>query len=540
MRRKIVRPFAVALLILVAAFVQRSRAESCPSPQHPSFKVAIAEGLAKNPGSGRLLVMMSNQDGPAEKLAPNYGPDAHSVWIAAKEISNLAPQNPVTLDPDDLAYPDLFCKAPQGAYKIKVVLDVNHNFAYYYDSSDGDLIGTLAEQDFNPSSSDTISITLTERQTDPPLQLPPNTELLDFVSPALSRFWGRPIHMRGAVVLPPSYKTGKGHYPTVYWNHGFGGDLRRVVGRYPVSLSKDMETKRSPEMIWVLLEQASPTGTHEFADSVNNGPWGKALVSELIPYLEKKYRMDARPSGRLLTGHSSGGWASLWIQVSHPKFFGGTWPTAPDPGDFRNFTGPDLTKTPLPNFYRHDDGSPDMLIRMGGKDVQSLQDLAMQERVLGDYSGQLASFEWVFSPRGKDGRPMPLFNRDTGEIDPEVAAYWHEHYDIAYLLRTHWKEIGPQINGKIHLTVGTQDTFHLDEPARLLEQTIKDLGGKADFTYLEGRTHFDLYQGGLQQKIANEMYRVARPQTRTKKRFSIKRDGRDQKPLLDSDRIHKP
>src|SRR6185437_6691072 len=109
------------------------------------------------------------------------------------------------------------------------------------------------------------------------------------------------------------------------------------------------------------------------------------------------------------------------------------------------------------------------------------------------------------------GRPMPLFNRDTGEIDPEVAAYWHAHYDIAYLLRTHWKEIGPQINGKIHLTVGTQDTFHLDEPARLLEQTIKDLGGKADFTYLEGRTHFDLYQGGLQEKIANEMYGVARP-----------------------------
>ena len=516
MRRAISRVFA-GVFIFSAAFVQQAGAESCPSQQHPSFRVSIADGLMSNPVSGRLLIMMSTENESAEKLAPSYGPDAHSVWIAAKEISNLTPQSPVTLDPDDLAYPDLFCKAPQGTYKIKAVLDVNHNFAYYYDSSDGDLTGTLAEQDFNPSSSDTISITLTERQTDPPLQLPPNTELLDFVSPTLSRFWGRPVHIRGAVVLPPSYKTGKDHYPTVYWNHGFGGDLRRIVGRYPVSLSKDMETKQSPEMIWVLLEEASPTGTHEFADSVNNGPWGKALVSELIPYLEKKYRMDARPSGRLLTGHSSGGWASLWIQVSHLNFFGGTWPTAPDPGDFRNFTGPDLTKTPLPNFYRHDDGSPDMLIRMGGKDVQSLQDLAIQERVLGDYSGQLASFEWVFSPRGKDGRPMPLFNRDTGEIDPQVAAYWHAHYDIAYLLRTHWKEIGPQINGKIHLTVGTQDTFHLDEPARLLEQTIKDLGGKADFTYLEGRTHFDLYQGGLQEKIANEMYGVARPQTRTKK-----------------------
>jgi hypothetical protein len=152
-----------------------------------------------------------------------------------------------------------------------------------------------------------------------------------------------------------------------------------------------------------------------------------------------------------------------------------------------------------------------MFIRMGGKDTQSLEDLALQERVLGDYGGQLASFEWVFSPRGKDGRPMPLFDRRTGTIDPEVAEYWEKHYDIANLLRTNWKKIGPLLNGKIHLTVGTADTFHLDAPARLLEQTINDLGGKASFTYLEGRTHFDLYQGGLSERIAREMYAVARP-----------------------------
>jgi hypothetical protein len=106
---------------------------------------------------------------------------------------------------------------------------------------------------------------------------------------------------------------------------------------------------------------------------------------------------------------------------------------------------------------------------------------------------------------------MPLFDRGTGTIDPEVAEYWEKHYDIANLLRTNWKKIGPLLNGKIHLTVGTADTFHLDAPARLLEQTIKDLGGKASFTYLEGRTHFDLYKGGLSERIAREMYAVARP-----------------------------
>jgi hypothetical protein len=231
----------------------------------------------------------------------------------------------------------------------------------------------------------------------------------------------------------------------------------------------------------------------------------------LIPDLEKKYRMDAKPSGRFLTGHSSGGWAALWMQVSHPEFFGGTWPTAPDTTDFRTFAAQtDLTKSPQ-NFYRSEDGSPRMFIRMEGKDTQSMEDLAQQERVLGDYGGQLASFNWVFSPRGKDGRPMPLFNGDTGAIDPEVAAYWVKHYDIAGLLRANWKTIGPLLNGKIHMTVGTADTFHLDESTRLLEQTIKDLGGKASFTYIEGRNHFDLYQGGLTEKIAKEMYAVARP-----------------------------
>src|SRR3546814_19939640 len=51
-----------------------------------------------------------------------------------------------------------------------------------------------------------------------------------------------------------------------------------------------------------------------------------------------KYRRDARPSGRFLNGHSSGGWSTLWLQVAYPKIFGGTWPTAPDASDFHDFT----------------------------------------------------------------------------------------------------------------------------------------------------------------------------------------------------------
>ncbi len=500
-----------ALFLLAIANSAFSQTGSCPAERHPIFKVAVAPGLASFPSSGRLLVMMSTQASPGDKITPSFGPEAHSVWIAAKEVHEFSAQTPVELDPDDLVYPQRFCMAPESTYNVQAVFDINHDFAYHDDASDGDLVSKVVQQRFQPASDEVISLTLVERKKDPPLSLPPNTQLFDFVSPKLSAFWGRPTHMKGAILLPSSYGAGKNRYPTVYMTHGFGADMRYLAQRSAGNINKLMEEKKIPEMIWVFMLEACPGGTHEFADSVNNGPWGTALATELIPDLESKYRMDAKPSGRFLTGHSSGGWAALWIQVSHPEFFGGTWPTAPDTTDFRTFAAQiDLTK-PAPSYYRTEDGSLRMFIRMGGKDTQSMEDLAQQERVLGDLGGQLASFDWVFSPRGKDGRPMPLFNRDTGKIDPEVAAYWCKHYDIANILRTNWKKTGPLLNGKIHMTVGTADTFHLDESARLLEQTIKDLGGNASFTYIEGRTHFDLYQGGLAEKIAKEMYAVARP-----------------------------
>jgi S-formylglutathione hydrolase FrmB len=294
----------------------------------------------------------------------------------------------------------------------------------------------------------------------------------------------------------------------VYWTHGFGGDERSIEGYVAPQYSKLLNERKIPPMLFVLLDESCATGTHEFADSVNNGPWGTALTKELIPHLEGHYRMMKGPQGRFVTGHSSGGWAALWLGVTYPDVFGGTWPTAPDPSDFRNFTGPDLRARPAQNMYRKPDGSPRMLVRIGGKDVASVDQFAKQERVLGEYGGQMASFEWVFSPRGEDGRPQQLFDRDTGVIHTAVADAW-EKYDIAQVIRSHVGALRPKLQDHIHLTVGTADTFHLDEPARLLDQTLKELGIRAQFTYIEGRTHFDLYQGGLEIKIAQEMDAVA-------------------------------
>jgi S-formylglutathione hydrolase FrmB len=365
------------------------------------------------------------------------------------------------------------------------------------------------------------TLTLSQVVPEPPDPLAARPEVsaclkpLDLVSPSLTRFWGRQIHMSGWVLLPPDYDTHPGQkYPTVYFTHGFGGTLQGLRARYAPVLYDRMKQRKMPAMIWILLDESSPTGTHEFANSVNNGPWGQALTTELIPVLEKKYRMYARPSGRFLQGHSSGGWSTLWLQTHYPKIFGGTWSTSPDPSDFHYFSTVDLY-APHANMYREPDGKPAPLIRSQGQPRATMQQLAQLEDVMGEYGGQLASFEWVFSPRAADGRPEKLFSRATGDINPQVAAYWASHYDIVEYLNSNWKSVGRDLRGKIHLMVGTDDTFYLDGAAHSLESTLNRLGGDPHFTFLPGRSHFDVYVVGddrwaLFDQIAREMYQVAR------------------------------
>ena len=494
-----------------AGKAQRAQDEHGESKQRLTFRVTLAREATNKPVSGRLLVFMtSNVKAMPEVKLGFDNIDAQDVWMTAREVHDLAPGATVEVNPDELAYPTPFSKAPAGEYQLQAVLDTNHDYAYYNEADAGDVISEISHTTITNPATGALEVELTKMVPEQPLPNP-HAKLIDFESKRLTAYWGRSIHIRGWLVLPPSYETNKKQrYPTVYQTHGFGGDLHRIAGLAEEAYS-GMENRSRPEMIYVVLDESCPRGTHEFADSVNNGPYGDALTKELIPDLEKTYRMDAKPSGRLVTGHSSGGWAALWLQVAYPAVFGGTWPTAPDPSDFHEFTGVDLMKDT--NFYRKPDGSPRMLVRMGGKDVLSLEQFAQMEQVQGDYGGQLTSFEYVFSPRGEDGRPMHLFDRETGAIDRAVAQAW-EKYDIAEILRKQWKQLGPELNGKIHLTVGTADTFHLDEPAHALERTLKQLGAKASFTYIPGRSHMDLYEGGLEEKIAKEMYAVARPKAR--------------------------
>ncbi|MDQ2746478.1 MAG: alpha/beta hydrolase-fold protein [Acidobacteriota bacterium] len=472
------------------------------------FKVKLGDSIGRNAQSfsGRLLIFMTAADKPLQTIEPQYD-DPTAVYITGVEIENIAAGQTIEIDPDTLSFPAKFSDAKAGEYQLMALLDRDHS--YNYDGiGAGDVISEVTKIKLPATDAELV---LSKIIPEPTIEVPEGAKIVEFVSPMLSKFWGRPIKIEATVIVPPGYDGSKKlTYPTVYLVHGYGGShLSQLRGA--TRLRNLMTEKKIPEMIYVALNAKFTLGHHVFADSVNNGPWGAALTREFIPYLEKQYKMDAKTTGRFLTGHSSGGWSTLWLQINYPDVFGGTWSTSPDPVDFHNFTGPDLTKTPAQNLYQNANGEDYNLVRDKGVNLASLKQYAEQERVTGAFGGQFASFEAVFSPKGIDGRPMPLFNRETGVIDPFVAKEW-EKYDIAKILEANWKTLAPKLKGKIHIIVGTADTFHLDEGVRLLDAELKRLGSDAKIEYIEGRTHFDLYRGGLNERIANEMYAAARPQ----------------------------
>lgn len=522
MKMRTIRATALAVVLI-------SMAACAPLPHgaspHLFFRV-LAGPAVHGPVSGRLLVFIAKGSGAKQVSIDEFHPDA--TWVAAREIHDLAPGAAVDIDTDGIAYPKPFSDLAPGDYQVQAVLDVDHTYNYGGLAS-GDLVSPVVTlKDWAPGRGAEPELALTTtaapvtrfKFTPGDRQAATHLRLAEEQSAVLTRFWGHPVFVRAWIVLPPGYDEDPSRrYPTVYWTHGFGGTLPgcRFFGTH---IYERMAAGQMPPMIWVMLDEHLPTGTHEFADSVNDGPWGTALTTEYIPWLESRYRMLDHAADRFLQGHSSGGWATLQMQIDYPRVFGGTWSTSPDPSDFHDFTGIDLY-APHANVYHQPDGTPYPLVRMGGQVIATFEQFSKLEEVLGPYGGQMASFDWVFSPRRAGGGPEPMFDRATGEVDPKVVAYWRAHYDLAQILNSTWAQRGPDLQGKIHVYVGTADTFYLDGAAHKLDAVLEALGADASFTFRKDRSHFDLYATkgdrlALMDTIAAQMYLAAYPHAAAK------------------------
>jgi S-formylglutathione hydrolase FrmB len=462
------------------------------------------------PVSGRLIVFARPLDSANATLPQSVdaGPfePGNGVIVAAQEVRAWAPGHTIDVDADLIAYPAAFQRARPGRYAVQMVLDRDHSYARDGRGAD-DLVspviamdlpagGALAlAQELPPADPWTLPPSATAHTAADVKAARPFIRPFNLPSAALTGFQGRPMALKGYVVLPPGYDDSHRHYPVVYWFHGFGGPPFNLT-MSAVRFQRMMARGEMPPMIWVVPDMSAPGGPTEFVDSVNNGPWGTAFTRELVSYLDQAYRTQNRPGARFLTGHSSGGWASLRLQMTYPHLFGGSWSTSPDPVDFHAFINADIY-VPGANVYRGQDGRQLPLTRSGAS-VPAIDFAysAQLEQVLGSYGGQNAAFEWVFSPRGEDGKPQALFDRASGAVDPQVAQYWHDHYDLSAALERLAPADRRALSGKLHLWVGSQDTFYLDRAAMRFAAAANRIGIDAKLVVVPERDHFNLYTEG--------------------------------------------
>jgi pimeloyl-ACP methyl ester carboxylesterase len=487
----------LALALLGATVPDDARADEQSSGAR--IEVTLDQNVAPTPIDGRLYVFLSQRGGE-----PIRGPD----WFRPEpffrlDVNDFKPGEFRVVDDRAAGFPDVLSKLPAGKYRAQAILD--HDF---YEPKPSDGVGNIhsevVELEFTGpkgASPQVHKLVLDKVIDGTPFPGSKWAKEVVLKSQLLARFHKREVLERAAVVLPASYyDEPQRRYPAVYIIPGFGGSHRDAL-RYAKEPPKPEAGEA--EFIRVFLSGRCKWGHHVYADSATNGPRGEALVREMIPLIDRDFRTVAEPTARFVMGHSSGGWSSLWLQIAYPDVFGGVWSSSPDPVDFRDYQQVNLYAEPPQNMYHNEHGARRPIARRGDTPVLWYDSFTKMDDVIGR-GGQLRSFEAVFSPLDESGLPKRLWNRETGTVDRSVAKTW-ERYDISLVIERDWQRLKPLLAGKLHVTMGTLDTFYLEGAAMLLARRLKELGSDAEVNLIEGASHGSVLTPAYYSQVRREM-----------------------------------
>jgi hypothetical protein len=254
----------------------------------------------------------------------------------------------------------------------------------------------------------------------------------------------------------------------------------RIVQQAAYDFYREWTGPNFPRVLAIEIQHANPYYDDSYAvNSQNLGPYGDAIVKELIPHIEKQFRGIGAGWARFLYGGSTGGWEALAAQMFYPEEFNGCYAACPDPIDFRAYTVVDIYKDTNAYWY---EGPFKRAPRPGHRDYlghlsATLEQANRMELVLGTKGrsgGQWDIWEAVYSPVGADGYPQRLWDKRTGEINHKVAEFWRENYDLSHILRRDWNRgLGRKLQGKIHIYVGDMDNYYLNNAVYLVEEFLK-------------------------------------------------------------------
>jgi S-formylglutathione hydrolase FrmB len=504
--------------------------------QGPSFAISFPAAHSAAPIDGRIVLLLATDKTGEPRTQVESNAALHTPYTFGLTVDGMKPDQPVIVDGKAFGWPLRSLDGLKaGDYIVQAVLNRYETFhradgsvvklppdmgeGQQWNLKPGNLYSKPVTIHVDPASTQPIRISLDQKIA----PVPPKTDS-EFIrhvmikSEMLSKFWGRPMYIGAHILLPYGFdKHPNAHFPIMVFHGHFPDDIsefrttppdpnlkpdyserfhlagyNRIQQQEAYAFYKKWISPGFPRFMVIEIEHANPYYDDSYAvNSANLGPYGDAINEELIPYIEKKYRGLGQGWARFTYGGSTGGWEALATQVFYPDMYNGAFAACPDPIDFHAFTVVNIYSDK--NAYTLN-GQALTIERPSernylGEVLATQRDSNYQELVLGDLgrsTGQYDIWDAVFGPQGPDGYPKPIFDKVTGEIDPTVAAYWRDHFDLTHIIQRDWATLGPKLAGKIHIYVGSADTYYLNDAVYSAQDVLQGLknpayGGEVDY-----------------------------------------------------------
>jgi len=488
-----------------------------------TFTVSFPAARSAKPLDGRVLLLLSNDPGDEPRMQIDDTPRSQMVF--GTTVDGWKPGTPLTVTDAADGYPvRKLSDVPPGDYTVQVVLNLYETFyrgngttvkmapdrgeGQHWNLAPGNLMSKPRKIHIGPGAP-AVSVQLDE--VIPPITPEPDTKYVRHIriqSELLTKFWGAPMFLSAIVMVPEGFDTHvDARYPLMIFHDHFASSFNDFRETPPDANLKPDYSERfhlagynriqqqeayknyqqwiapgTPRVLIVKLQHANPFYDDSYAvNSANVGPYGDAIETELVPAIEQKFRGIGQGWARFLYGGSTGGWESIAVQMFYPEHYNGAFIACPDPVDFHAYMTTNLYKDDnmffLPGANKRVE-QPAMRDYLGHTLI-SVRDNVAYEAALGDHGRSGEQFDiWqaVFSPVGKDGYPQSIFDKQTGAIDHKTAEYWRQHYDLNAILQRDWTKLGPKLQGKLHLYVGSDDTYFLNDAVYLMEDFLKQTG----------------------------------------------------------------
>ncbi|HEY7700090.1 MAG TPA: hypothetical protein VIE88_16815, partial [Vicinamibacteria bacterium] len=207
------------------------------------FEVRYPAGLRAEPLDGRLLVMLSKEEGEEPRFQIDTSLATQQIF--GVDVNGLEAGRPAVLDASAIGYPvERLQDVPRGDYFVQALVNVYETFhradghvvklpmddgeGQQWERSPGNLYSAPQRVRIDPAADVTIPLELD--RVVPPIDPPRDSQYVKYVriqSEKLTRFWGRPMHLGAIVLLPEGFdEHPEARYPVLYVQGHFTSRFR--------------------------------------------------------------------------------------------------------------------------------------------------------------------------------------------------------------------------------------------------------------------------------------------------------------------------